>query len=600
MYKPLKRWGRMATVLTLAAAVMAGCTTKDNSPPAANDGNKPATQEKDNKPESSQAKFTLYHPLQTTPINLDGPITKEILEKTGINWEKVEIGNGSDIAQQINLKLVGGSFPDAIILDAENLMWSRLIEEKRLLPLDDYFNNPEEYPNLAKIDKRVIDYWRATDGHIYFVPMGYEPVADEPSAWQGNAQGLWIQSDLVTKAGLTPESLNTLEGFEQYLQAVKGMKDSQGRSMIPLSLGGENFAGLEYVMSMFGVKAITGGTGWNELQDGTVIPDYQTAGFKQAFQWLNKLHLSGLLDPETAFHKRDLFLEKTNSLRFGSMIFNGWDNPNLTILTNNQLPSSITYNELEKQGFPEGWYVPVKLPAVGNIKPVQYANFSPFGGLGTAISSETKHPEVLMKGLDWLQTPEAFILMEYGPESMGAYKMVDGVVEVNSDVFRGPEFWGAEGMTKVTEKGFFWWKQLGSTLNTHIPTLEPPWPATNAMLYKAEQLNQEQGTFGLIPTVNRTKTLIGGLVEKYSPVQNDIRLQYYAKLLLAKSESDFETVYKQFLNEMKVRGHDEETIKEFNEQYAAYKDTPAGKITINVKRTLPRNVFSDKAEVIGR
>jgi putative aldouronate transport system substrate-binding protein len=69
-----------------------------------------------------------------------------------------------------------------------------------------------------------------------------------------------------------------------------------------------------------------------------------------------------------------------------------------------------------------------------------------------------------------------------------------------------------------------------------------------------------------------TKTLIGGTVEKYSPVQNDIRMQYYAKMLLGKNEKDFESAYGQFLNEMKVRGHDEE--------YKAYSDTPAGKITI--------------------
>lgn len=599
MRKRLQKWASKGIVTGLAIALLAACSSTTNNPAPANNKDNSQVQEGNTAP-TTQEKYTLYHPHQTTPINLNGPITKEIMDNMGFNWEKVEIGNGSDIAQQVNLKLVGGNFPDVILLAPDSPIWSRLIDEDRVLALDDYFNQPEQYPNLAKIDKRIIDSWRASDGHIYFIPSFYEPVVEEPSAWQGNAQGLWIQSGLAEQAGLSVESLGTIEGLEAYLAAVKQMKDPQGRDMIPLSLGGENFAGLEYVMSMFGVRLSAGGTGWNEQADGSLIPDYQTEGFKQAFQWLNKLHLQGLIDPETSFHKRDLFLEKTNSLRFGAMIFNGWDNPNLTILANNDLPASITYSELEKQGFPEGWFVPLKLPAVGDIKPVQHAYFNPFGGMGTGISKDVKNPEALIKGLDWLHTPEAFILMEYGPESMGAYKMEDGVVVVNQDVFQGPEFWGGDGMANATEKGFWWWKQLGSTIATHIPTLEAPWTATNAMLYKAEQLNQEQGTFGLIPAVNRTKARVGGSVEKYSPVQNDIRMQYYAKLLLAKNEAEFDTIFNQFLNEMKVRGHDEETIAEFNAEYQAYIQTPAGQIEIDVKRTMPRNVFSDKAEAIGR
>ena len=88
-------------------------------------------------------------------------------------------------------------------------------------------------------------------------------------------------------------------------------------------------------------------------------------------------------------------------------------------------------------------------------------------------------------------------------------------------------------------------------------------------------------------------------MEKYGPVQSDIRLKYYAKMLLAKNDKDFGTAYDQFLNEMKVRGHDEETIAEFNKEYQAYSDTPAGKITVDIKKTLPRNVYSDKPAIIG-
>ncbi|WP_372632764.1 hypothetical protein [Cohnella sp.] len=578
--------------LVLTASLVAACSGKDGVSPSASEGGKESAA-------AQQPKYSLYAPALTTPVNLEGQITQEVMKRSGITWDKVEIGNGGDLTQQINLKLVASEFPDAIILPSDSLIWSRLIDEDKLLPLDEYFENEAEYPNLAKIDDRIIDNWRAADGHIYFVPSAYEQVVDEPSAWQGNAQGLWVQNTLLEKVGMTFEDLQTLEGFESYLNAIKGMKDEQGRDVIPLSLGGENFAGLEVVLSMFGVSS--SGNGWNEQDDGTVIQDYKLPGFKQAFQWLNRMNLNVLLDKETAFQKKDLFLEKVNNVRFGAMLSGGWDNPNLTLLRNNKIPEAISYKELEAQGFPAGWFFPTKLPALPGVKPAQYANFNPFGNNGAGISANAKDPDRLMKGIDWMHTEEAFILMEYGMEEMGAYRMENGAVVVNEEVFRGPQFWGGDagGMANVTEHGFWWWKNFASVGNTHIKTMESPWPAYNAMLYQAEELNHEQGTFGLIPKANRIKPIIGGKVEKYTPVQADIRLQYYAKMLVAKNEQDFETAYNQFLNEMKVRGHDEETNEEFNEQFKAYSDTPAGKIEISVKRTLPRNVYNDKPMIVG-
>lgn len=543
--------------------------------------------------------YSLYVPGLTTPVNLDGRITQEVMRRSGIQWESVEIGNGGDITQQLNLKLVGGHFPDAIVLPSDSVLWSRMIEEERLMPLDAYFENESEYPNLAKIDKRILDNWRASDGRVYMVPSTYEPVLEEPSAWQGNAQGLWVNSTLLQASGMTADDLRTLEGFEQYLQIVKGEKDAQGRAIIPLSLGGENFAGLDVVMSMFGVRS--GGYGWNEQEDGSVVADYQMPAFKDAFRWLNRMHVQGLLDPETSFHKKDLFMEKVNNLRFATMLFGGWDNPNLTLMQSNNIPNATPIKTLEAQGFPDNWFTPIHLPAQAGVQLAQYANFNPFGSNGVGISADIDNPDALMKAIDWMQTEEAFILMEYGTEEMGAYKMENGAVAVIDDVFRGPEFWGggSGGMASVTEHGFWWWKNVASVGSTHIKTLEPPWPANNAMLYMAEEINREQGTFGLMPATSRIRPIIGGAVEKYGPVQNDIRMQYYARLLLAENDQEFDKIYDQFLNEMKVRGHDEETSAEFNEQFKSYSDTPAGKIAVEIRRTIPRNVYHEEAVVIG-
>ncbi len=399
--------------------------------------------------------FTLYYPETTTPIDLDGSITKEVMQESGILWDKVEIGNGSDVAQQVNLKLASGTLSDAITLNGSSVVWSRLINSNKLIPLDKYFEDANSYPNLAKIDKRILDYWRADDGHIYFVPVQYEPVLEEPSEWQGNAQGLWVRQDLLRIAGMTSDQIRSLSGFESFLNKLKGTTDSKGRKIIPLSLGDQNFSGLAVVLSMFGVSK-----GWNELPDGKVVQDYELPGFKEAWQWLNKVYRDGLLDTETPYQKRDLFLEKANSLRYGAFLIENWDVPNGYVLKEHGLSESITYGALNKQGFPEEWYSAAYLPTNPGVKPAQYASFNPFGGNGTGVTKDCKNPDVLLKGLDWMQTLEAFRLMEYGPESLENYTLADGVIEQHDEVFRSDEFWGGTSpMKNVTALGFWWWKK---------------------------------------------------------------------------------------------------------------------------------------------
>ena len=190
--------GKWILGATLIATMLAGCANDGGENQGENQSGQ-ASREGNAETSAEPTNYNLYAPAVTTPINLDGPITQEVMKQSGIHWDKVEIGNGGDLSQQINLKLAAGTFPDAIILPSDSLVWSRLINEKKLLPLDDYFNDPENYPNLAKIDKRIIDYWRASDGHIYFVPSAYEPVIENPSAWQGNAQGLWIRARCLRK-----------------------------------------------------------------------------------------------------------------------------------------------------------------------------------------------------------------------------------------------------------------------------------------------------------------------------------------------------------------------------------------------------------------
>lgn len=589
--------GSLISISLILSACSGNGSDNTNSAKETDAQSSPATSsaETKSKPTEGSKHFSLYYPGMTTPINLDGPGTKEIMQKSGIVWDKVEVGNGSDVAQQVNLKLASGSLADAITLSASSEIWARLIKAEKLIPLDKYFEDPVNYPNLAKIDKRIIDFWRVSDGHIYFVPTGYEAIMEEPSAWNGKADGLWIRQDLLQTAGMTNDEIKTLEGLETFLGKIKGMTDDKGRKIIPLSIGGQNFPYASMITAMFGTAK------WNEQSDGTLLPDYRMPGFKQAWQWLNKMYKEGILDAETTYHKDDLYNEKLNSLRYGALFTGGWGAPNPFVLQENKLPTTTTYADLEKNGFPAEWYSMTELPQVPEIKPTPYLYLSPFGGNGTGVTIESDNPDLLLKALDWMQTEEAYRIMEWGPESLGAHSVKDGAAVQHDDVFMSDKFWGGTNpMKNVTDIGFWWWKNIASVSSTHILVLEPPFPVQNAEMYKAEQLNWEQGFITPNPVWNNLIPIIGGNIEKYTPIQNDIRLKYFAKMMMAKSDNDFNAAYDHFLDEMKVRGHDNETIEEFNKQYKDYANTPAGKIEWKISKTIPRNVYGKEPVVVGK
>lgn len=535
--------------------------------------------------------FTLYMPASTVPLELDGDITQVIMEKQGIIWDSIEIGTGTDIGEQINLKLAGGQLPDVISFPASNESWGRLVNEGKVIELDGYFNDGGRFPNLAKIDKRVLNYHLFNDGHNYYLPGGYEPVLEQPSGWQGQANGFRIRLDLLKKVGMTLDDVATLEGYEAFLRAIKGSTDSDGREFIPMALAGQDFNGQEMIMAMFGVLE------WNEQADGSVVPDYKTPGFIEAWKWLNQMYTEGLLDQETPYHKDDLYNEKMASLRYASMI-SYWVAPIDTIVADTGFDTSKPWSDFVEFGIPEIWVEVAPLPKVSGYELAPFATYNPFGGGATAITTNSSNPDLLMKAFDWMQTQEAYYLMEWGPEEFGAYETIDGVPAQINEIFIGPEFWGG-GTQKAGERGFWWWKSLGGPALTHFPFLEPPWIAANTQLVKAEDINRDQGAFTYVHNYQRIKPTIGGSIVKYKPIQTDIRMKYYAKMCMAETAGDFESAYMDFLAEMKTSGHDEETITEFNELYSDYKSTPAGQIDITVDKYIPRNVWGDGPVITG-
>jgi hypothetical protein len=70
---------------------------------------------------------------------------------------------------------------------------------------------------------------------------------------------------------------------------------------------------------------------------------------------------------------------------------------------------------------------------------------------------------------------------------------------------------------------------------------------------------------------------------KYRTIQDDLRLQYFAEMISAKSAADVEASYNDLLSEMSNRGHDKETTAQMNALIADFNKSSFGKAFANVK-----------------
>lgn len=122
-----------------------------------------------------------------------------------------------DAVTALNLKLNTGGFEDAAVFNRSEIVKAAMIRSNKILSVEQYFDMPDQYPNLAAIPKQYLDQMKDADGHIWSIPTWFEQNPDNP--WPGWASQTWlVRTDVLEKAGMTTTDLATIEGVEAYLK----------------------------------------------------------------------------------------------------------------------------------------------------------------------------------------------------------------------------------------------------------------------------------------------------------------------------------------------------------------------------------------------
>ena len=355
-------------------------------------------------------------------FNKEGlPITDEMctLTFTGMNMNSTRVGryDETDMMKKLeadtNVKIVWNMIPQASWKEKKNLMiasgelpdgimgpLSITADEAQLLggqgiliPLENLI--AEYAPNIQHIldtDPTYRAQVTSPDGHIYALTAMQDMGFDSLSV------------SIINKTWLDELGLPVPSTTDEFYEALKAFKENDmagnGRT-IPFSFLYQESADLnrevkrefEWIFLAFGVPETP--THIIIEDDGELIFTASQEGYKEAIKYLHKLYSEGLIDPEIFSQDRTLLTNKIRQMNVGCY-------------TDYRLESSMASEEIQ-----DNFVImpPLKGPD-GDQRWLRAKAGMSDGAF--ALTSACKHPEIAIRWLDNINTPENSIQMLYG------------------------------------------------------------------------------------------------------------------------------------------------------------------------------------------
>lgn len=340
---------------------------------------------------------------------------QELEKKTGtkVTFQHPPVGQEKD---QFNLMLASGQLPDVI-----EYGWGgaakgpdSLIQNKQILPLNDLI--AKYAPNLTKVlnDNPEFRKLVTTDeGNMYVMPflLGDQSL----SVFAGPV----IRKDWLDKLNLPMPT--TLDQWESALTAFRD-NDPNGngkKDEIPFlfSIGDIDLTNL--FVGAWGI------TSQFYQEDGKVKYGPIQPQFKDFLALMAKWYKEGLIDPDYATTDGKLKDAKVTNNQLGA--FTGYAGSGVG-----------RYISLMKPSNPNVSLVGTPYPALqeGGTSLGQYS--FPFTGIGAAISTSAKHPEQIVKWLDYKYSDEGHLLFNFGIEGQ-SYTMENGYPKYTDVIMNNPD-----------------------------------------------------------------------------------------------------------------------------------------------------------------
>lgn len=449
----------------------------------------------------------------TTPWG-ENLVSKTITEETGINIEFI-VPAGNE-AEKLNSLIASDSLPDLITLGWYESQVGQIIEDEMVYALDELAEQYDPYW-FEVADPGRIGWFTEEDGHIYgypnssFSPADYEKYDNIPSN-----QTFLVRKDIYEAIG-SPD-MTTPEGFKAAVKAaVEKFPEVNGQSLIPIGAheffanGNNSFD--NFLCNFLAIPYEKDGKFYDRFTDPELV------------RWLKtfrELGEEGYLADDIFIDKRVQMEEKIAQGRYFCMLYQRTDLASQQKILYENDPNSI--------------YIAVDGPKNSNGN----AYTLPGGGINgwtlTMISKNCERPDRAIQLFSYLMSEHGQLMTWLGVEGE-TWDYVDGVPTMkqevrdllNSNRSEYDKLYGADSC-------YWMFQDNAMALQWLPPTAEP--------------LGQmERWTYPYVIITSQYEVTLKPDSEE-SEIQSKVDNEWgvvLPKLLLAKSEAEFDQIWNEFI-----------------------------------------------------
>ncbi|MFC3798657.1 ABC transporter substrate-binding protein [Cohnella sp. GCM10012308] len=456
------------------------------------------------------------------------PTSQYVTKKTGVNINFiVPAGNENE---KMNTMIASGKLPDFITLGWYEDAVKKMQEGGLVLPLNEL---AKEYdPYFFKVaDPAKLSWYTQPDGNVY----GYPNASSSPKDYETygtnftSNQTFLVRKDMYEALG--KPDMRTPEGFLAALKAAKEkFPDVNGQPLIPLGLHEftptGNYSLEDYLADFLAIPRDVDG----KLNDKYALVDNEAyVNWLKVFRQANQ---DGLLAKDIFIDKRTQMEEKIAQGRYFAMIYQRSDLAAQENVLYAKDPNSV--------------YIAVDGPANANQDPPKLAGPSISGWTVTLISKDVKDKARAIKFLSYLISEEGQKDLYLGEKGF-SYDTIDGKDQFKPEALQLMQS-DRTSFDKKYGSSYTFWMLMDTNMNLQWapPSVEPTkqmedWTRGKTVSYSQYDLIDPPAT----SPEGITKTKIDTLWSKALP-----------KLLLSKSDADFDKTLQQFKDDRAKAGYD--------------------------------------------
>lgn len=486
----------------------------------------------------------------------DTRVQQVMREELGMDY-RCEFMQSDDVLTTVNLKLSSGAnLPDIMIFPYNPEVMSALVGSGRVMKLNDIFQS-EKLSNIAAIDERIKDFIRDENGDMWYIPGWYAMEYDNP--WGGwTLDAWWVRKDLMEETGVTEEDLTTIEGMEEALRKFAQCKDENGKPVVPLSFiqgsGQERI-----ILSTFGLDTKAGVSRMPAVmkKGDEFVFLYDNPAYKEAYKWMNKMYNEGLIDLEATTIQAERFKEKLKGGQVAVMLTDAFSGD---LFNDGYKEDSITFE-----------FQPYACPKVEGVERGYTSYVDPNPKYMVFINNDTQKLNPALNFLNWVNEAEPIRQQEVNEGPKGVlWDFTDGekwsfdkdyVIErLSGDQARTdactPQLYQ---FAAYSNKWYPWFEQDLKDLKKGQELLQ------KNCIYVGNELQNHRS----IQDIDKVKLNSESIVSENLESLNAVVKEYTAKMIMAKSDQEFENAYSTFLDQLDIRA-DWKAMKE--EWLAAYQE----------------------------